>query len=200
MKKIFLPALTRALNHYLKLDVDSASRLALLEGKAITIEILPFHFTFQCVFTQQQVKIKTDDLQPADTHLSGTPLPMLSVMASKNHRQRFFADDIRIEGNAEVGQLVMALFDDLHIDWEDQLSHYLGDVSAYQVGRLLRGIGKWLQDTEKCVTQDVNEFIHEEALWFPTRVALDDFFHDVDTLREEVDRIEAKINSYKGCC
>ena len=38
-----------------------------------------------------------------------------------------------------------------------------------------------------------DEFVHEEMKWLPAREALQDFFNDIDTLRMDVDRIEAKI-------
>ena len=114
---------------------------------------------------------------------------------SKDNRQRFFAEDLIIEGNAELGQHVVELFDELQIDWEEHLSRVVGDVPAYHAGRFLRGVREWLGQTDKNFSQNVSEFVHEEAEWFPAREALNDFFSDIDTLRMDVDRAEARINS-----
>lgn len=195
MKKIFLSYLTKAINHYLGLDSESKPRLKKLQGKTITVELLPLHFTFQCVFTENHVNIKADELQTADTKICGTPLQMLSVMVAKDERQRFFAEDLIIEGDAEVGQQAVELFDELNIDWEEYFSRVVGDVPAYHAGRFMRGMRAWLQRTEKNFAQDINEFVHEEMGWLPAREALQDFFHDIDTLRMDVDRMEVTIKN-----
>ena len=42
----FLPSLSKAINAYLALDPESKHRLHDLQGKTITVELLPFHFIF----------------------------------------------------------------------------------------------------------------------------------------------------------
>ena len=41
--------------------------------------------------------------------------------------------------------------------------------------------------------RQVNEYVHEEAEFFPAREALQDFFQDIDTLRMDADRLEARV-------
>lgn len=190
--------LTKMINAYLQLDPESSQRLQKLQGKAITIEFLPFHFIFQCVFTDQQVDIVSDELLPTETKICGTPLQMLNVMINKENRQQFFADDLTIQGNAELGQQVIDIFDELKIDWEEHLSHIIGDVPTHHLGRFIQTIGHWLKTTEKSFSQNMNEYLHEEAEWFPTREALQDFFREIDTLREDLDRIEARIKHIRA--
>lgn len=194
MKKMLLPSLTKAINTYLELDPESTQRLQKMQGRAIAIELLPFHFTFQCVFTEKGVSIHADDSIETETQIRGTPLRMAGVMFAKEDRQRFFADDLVMEGNAAFGQQVIDLFDEMQIDWEEHFSRVVGDVSAHHIGRFVRGVSSWLSNTEKSFTQDINEYVHEEAELFPANEALKDFFRDIDTLRMDVDRVEARIN------
>jgi len=194
MKTRFLTAFSETINAYLGLDPESKRRLQKLQGKAITIELLPFHFIFQCEFTSDGVKIHTDELLHTHAQLCCTPLQMLGMMLAKDNRHRFFADDLSIEGDAELGQHVVELFDELHIDWEEYLSHVTGDVSAHHISRFVNNVKDWLTQTEHSFTQNINEYIHEEANWLPVNEALQDFFSEVDRLRMDIDRIEAKIN------
>lgn len=193
MKNFFLSSLTNAINRILNLDPDSAHRLKKLQGKTISIELLPFHFIFHCCFNENGVIVKEGPTENADTNISGTPLQMLNVMLLKNERQRFFSEDLMMEGNAEIGQEMIRLFDELYIDWEEMLSHLVGDVSAHHVGRFVDSVTDWLTQAKKNIGQDMSEFMHEEARLFPARLALQDFFDDIDALRMDVDRIEAKI-------
>lgn len=198
MSNLLLTPISKALNTYLNLDPESKLRLRELYGKAITIELLPFHFVFQCQFDEEGVKVQPDETIMTDTKITGTPLQMLGVMVSKDNRQHFFAEDVTITGNAELGQQVIALFDELYIDWEDYLSRFIGDVPAYHFGKLVRNIKEKVISAESKMSENINEYIHEEINWFPSREALIDLFNDIDTFRMDVDRIEAKIKEIQS--
>jgi len=197
MNKFFLASLTKSINAYLDLDPESRQRLKKLQGKAITIELLPLKFIFQFMFSDNGVKLEADELHPADTKIRGTPLQMLAVAMTRDNRHRFFAEDLIIEGNAELGQQVIELFDDLNIDWEDSLSRFIGDIPAYHASRIVRKVNAWLGEVETTLTQNMNEYIHEEAQWLPAREALQDFFSEIDSLRMDVDRMEARISNLR---
>jgi ubiquinone biosynthesis protein UbiJ len=195
MNMLFLPALSKAVNTALALDPESGQRLKKLQGKVITIEFLPVRFTFQCVFTAAGIEIQKEQQLASEAVIRGTPLQMLGAMLSKDNRQRFFAEDLIIEGNAELAQQVVDLFDEMEIDWEEQISRVVGDVPAYHAGRLLRGATQWLRKTTDSLSENVNEYVHEEARWVPAREALQDYFNDIDALRMDVDRAEARIQN-----
>jgi ubiquinone biosynthesis protein UbiJ len=195
MNMLFLPALSKAVNTALALDPESDQRLKKLQGKVITIEFLPVHFTFQCVFTSAGIEIQKEQQLASEAVIRGTPLQMLGAMLSKDNRQRFFAEDLIIEGNAELAQQVVNLFDEMEIDWEEQISRVVGDVPAYHAGRLLRGAKQWLRKATDSLSENVNEYVHEEARWVPAREALQDYFNDIDALRMDVDRAEARLQN-----
>ena len=197
MKNAILPLLTKALNAYLALDPESKHRLKELKGHTVTIELLPFHFEFQCVFTAHGVELHTEENLAAETILRGTPLQLAGAMLCKENRQQFFADDVVIEGNAEIGMQVVDLFDSLHIDWEDYFAQVAGDVPAYHVSRFLRGVKNWLKQADDSFSENVSEYVREEAEWVPSREALQDFFHDIDTVRMDVDRMDARIQQLR---
>jgi ubiquinone biosynthesis accessory factor UbiJ len=193
LKKHFLSTCSHGINAYLGLDPESKHRLQHLAGKAITIELLPFHFIFQCIFTTDGVELKPDTSHPAETTLRGTPLQLAGAMLLKNQRHRFFADDLVMEGNAEIGLEVIDLFDAIHIDWEEYASLCIGDAPAYHVSHFVKRFKNFLQSANTSLFNNVTEYAQEEALWLPSEEALADFFNDIDTLRMDVDRAEARV-------
>lgn len=186
------------INSTLQLDPASKERLAKLNNKIISIELLPFHFIFYCVFTENGVTIETDSIDAVATSIRGTPLQLFGMLFNKDQRQRFFAEDVVITGDAELGQQVINLLDELHIDWEDYLSIFIGDIPAHHASRFARGIAAWVKQTKNTFTQDINDYIHEEIKWFPAREALQDFFTEVDNLRMDVDRLAARVLKNEG--
>jgi len=129
----------------------------------------------------------------ADTVISGTPLRLLQMSFSGEKRHGFFSDDVTIIGDLELGQQVMDLFDQMEIAWEEYLSQWVGDVPAYHVGRFARRIKKISHQARETLLQNIDEYIHEEAEFFPSSEALQDFFHDIDELRMDADRVDARI-------
>lgn len=199
LQKIFIHAIESALNTYFSLDPESATRIQKMQGKVVTVELLKIQLTFHLIFTDSKIEFKTGALESvhSDTIIKGTPLRLLQMALSKQSRQPFFSDDVSIQGNLELGQAAIDLFDHLEIDWEAFLSKWIGDVSAHHLGRLSQRIKAWSEQTRETFTQNVNEYIHEEVDFFPTREALNDYFHDVDTLRMDTDRLAAKIGYLK---
>lgn len=198
MKQFLTDILQKALNHYLALDPESKTRLLELEGKIVTLELLGLGLTVQLFFADHKIKISCDELLTPDTYIKGTPLTLLRMTLTEGDRKHFFAEDVSIEGNLDLGQKVIDLFDHIEIDWEEYLSKWVGDVSAHQIGRFAERAISFSKRLHETLLQNVNEYVHEEADLFPSQEASQDFFADVDVLRMDVDRAEARVASLKS--
>jgi len=198
MKKWLAATLEKALNRYFSLDPESAKNLQKLQGKIVTIELLGIGLTLQMVFSATGVQLKADDFSEPDTLIQGGPISLLHIALARDKRKNLFAENATITGDLDFGQDVMALFDDLEIDWEEHLSHWIGDVPAHQTGRVIRGVKNLSERVRRTMTQNVNEYVHEEIDLFPPSEALRDFFQAVDELRMEVDRINALFQTLRS--
>ena len=101
---------------------------------------------------------------------------------------------VHIQGDAEVAQAFSELLRAAQPDLEEELSRVIGDVGAHQVGNAARaalGFGRRAIDT---LTQNVAEYLTEEGRDLPTRIEADEFCADVDTLRDDVARLEARLS------
>ena len=183
-----------AINRYLALDPESKNRISALQGKIAAIELKGIALTFQLVFNAGSIQMEWDQFSIPDITIKGTPLNFLHMSIAKNQRARFFAEeDIIVEGNMELAQHVLAVFDELEIDWEEFFSRYIGDVPSHQAGRFLRHMKDFTRRVAQTLSRNTNEYIHEEVDLFPAHEALRDFFQDVDALRMDTDRLEARI-------
>ena len=87
--------------------------------------------------------------------------------------------------------------DEQEIDWEEYLSHFVGDIIAHQVGNCVRSFVDWNQQTAATMRQNMTEYLQEEIRYFPPREECQDFFNDVDEFRSDIDRMEARIQRLK---
>jgi ubiquinone biosynthesis protein UbiJ len=193
MKKMILSSLSKSINTCLHLDPESKERIKPLHGKTIGIEFLPLHFSLLCTFNENGIQLLSDEIMDVETTIRGTPLQMAGVMIDKKNRQRFFADDLSMEGNAELGQQVVELFDRLQIDWEEYLSRIVGDIPAHHAGRLVSKFKGWLTDSGNDFCEDLGDYLQEETKYLPSRESLNDFFSEIDLVRMDVDRMEARV-------
>ena len=79
-------------------------------------------------------------------------------------------------------------------DFEEELSSVVGDAAAHGVGEFMRGIGRWGREAGSTMQQNVGEYLQEESRAVPARHEVEVFRQDVRTLRDDVARLEARLN------
>ncbi len=191
--------LSVALNHYLALDPDSSKRLLRLNNKVIAITLLPFSCTLQCHILDEAMTISRKITLTPDVTITGTPLALLGVSLNKSQRHRFFADGVTMTGDSLVAEQFIQLLDQLDIDWEEKLSHFIGDIPAHHIGKWFGACRQWVKQSVDSMQQNIRDYVQEEKNWLPTREALQDFYQDVDALVFDVDRLVAKVERITSC-
>lgn len=194
MLSFALPAIEKILNHYLKLDPETKTRLAVLDKKVILLQLEPIALKIYWLFTPDSVFLVNAYEGPVDVTLKGSILDFLRFGVNMNDQHAAFTGNISTTGNLDTAQDFKELFANLEIDWEEQLSHVTGDVVAHQIGNVFRAIKNWAQQSRNTLQRDITEYIQEEARWLPPREELQHFFMDVDKLRDDVERLELRIN------
>lgn len=130
---------------------------------------------------------------PPDATIIGGPFSLLALSgpAPEAVLQR---GDVRIDGDAELAQKFRELFLLLRPDLEEELSLVLGDVPAHQLGRLARGALGWTRKAASTTVRNVAEYLGHERRDLVSRSEAEQFLQGVDTLREDVDRLAARID------
>ena len=100
---------------------------------------------------------------------------------------------VHIEGDAEVAQTFSELLKHARPDLEEELSKVIGDVAAHQIGNAARSVFAFGRRAADTFTQNVAEYLQEEGRDLPSRTEAEEFVAGVDKLRDDVDRLEAKL-------
>jgi ubiquinone biosynthesis protein UbiJ len=199
LKEPLLKALNAALETYLHADPHSKDRLRKLQGKAFALTLNPFHFTLYGECSEQSIVLSTDAPANVQTTITGTPLQLAALALTKSDaRHRFFADDITLDGNAEFAQQLMHVFDALSIDWEEILSHCLGDGPAYRLSQAVAFAKNSLKHSIKSFIRNTDDYLHDECELAPHPFALEDFMNDVDELSMNTERLSARIHHFSA--
>ncbi len=129
---------------------------------------------------------------PADVTLSGTPLSLLALQREEP-AVVIRRGDVTLQGDGETGARFQELLQLLKPDLEEGLSRLLGDIPAHGVGAWLRRSLDWGRDTLNTQAANAGEFLAHESRVLVPRAEARQFIEDVDTLREQVDRVAARV-------
>jgi len=188
-----LSGLEFTLNQYLRLDPDTLDRLAPLTGKVIAIEITGFDAVLHLLPGSGGIQVRGDFPEAPDTILRGSALGLFRLGIAADGSDALFQHDVEISGDVGLGQEFKAILQGIDIDWEEELSHLVGDVAAHQAGNLARGVGAWGRQSLRTLELDIGEYLHEEARLLPQRDEIETFAAEVDGLRSDVDRAEQRV-------
>ncbi len=200
-------AMESTINAYLALDPQVQKKLAGLQGRVIAMELESSPrarlLTLYMLPGKNGIELLTQYAGEPDTTLSGTPLALAKMsLAPKfeaanldcpNASEVMFSGDVVIRGDVELGQRFRRVLDEMDFDWEEQLSHLTGDIIAHKAGNVLREVGQWWQQAISTLGHDATEFMQQETELLPEADELSQFMHEVDVLRADLDRLEARI-------
>jgi ubiquinone biosynthesis protein UbiJ len=163
-----------------------------LDGRvmSLTVEGTPLAFFFRADGGRLAITSRHDGT--TDASLSGTPIALLAL-AGPRAEGALRKGGVRIEGDAEVAQKFRDLLEEAQPDFEEELARVLGDVAARRVANVARGLIDWGRKAAGSFSGSAVEYLQEEGRDVPTRVEVDEFLEGVDRLRDDTERMEARL-------
>jgi ubiquinone biosynthesis protein UbiJ len=197
LPQIFIATLENAINQYLSMDPEALSRFADMEGRVIAIHIIGINQSLYLFPGADGIMVLSEFDGEPDTTISGTPLALARLGVTDDAAAVLFSGEVKISGDTRLGNNFKKILAAIHIDWEEQLSTYVGDVLAHQLGNVARDFSQWFSRSSDALQKDVGEFLQEESRLLVTNAELDKFISDVDLFREALDRLDARISRIK---
>jgi ubiquinone biosynthesis accessory factor UbiJ len=185
-----LSGFANLLNRGLPRSPRARALCAELADKSIAVEIRGFA---RLRITSDGLTLAvTADEGAADATLSGGPLALARLAAAPT--QASLQDGAAtISGDAESAQKFQELLQLLRPDFEEELSLVTGDVAAHQLARLARGGERFARRAARTTLANLAEYLGHERGDLVPRNEGDEFLRGVDTLREDVDRLQARL-------
>ena len=174
-------------------DSNEAQRLCQqLDGRALSLDVKGTSLKFYLAVRKGSIALDTRHEGTTDANLTATPVALLALAGSGAERG-LRGGAVHIEGDAEIAQNFRSLLTQVQPDFEEELSRVIGDVAAHQLANFARGFLDWGRRATESMAGNVAEYLQEEGRDVPTRVEVDEFLEAVDRLREDTDRLEARL-------
>ncbi|CRI64444.1 Sterol-binding domain protein [Thiocapsa sp. KS1] len=188
-----LAVVEQALNRYIELDPEGAAAFAAMEGRIIGIELTGFGTRVTIIPSERRLQLFGGyDAEP-DCLIRGTPLALARMSMAERKETQIIQGEVEILGDTSLAQAFNRAIAGLDVDWEEQLARIIGDPFAHQVGNQARAAAQWARKTSASLTADLQEYLQEEARLTPTRYEIEAFLAQVDILRDDIERAEARM-------
>jgi len=187
------PLATEIGNRLLASDPTTLGRLASLDGKVIALE---FEGTDLCLYMLPNaggIRLREDWDGEVDVHMIGRPAELLKMGLAARSPVTPGRIKLRIDGDLHVGQEFKRILDDLDIDWDGLLARVIGDTAAYHTGRLVREMARQLREGARNLGREGSEYLLNEAELLAPRRRVREHLDAVDRLRQDVDRLAARV-------
>lgn len=189
---MLLQPLEALLNRNVAASSAARSLCRKLDRKVLALQVTGVPLNLYLCAEGERIKLNSSNPGAVDATLSGSPLSFLR-MAGPQPEAALRSGAVHIQGDAEVAQAFSELLIAAQPDLEEELAQVIGDVPAHQIGNLVRGTLRFGRHAADTMAQNVAEFLQEERRDLPSRTEAEEYLTEVDRLRDDVERLEARL-------
>jgi len=190
--------LERVLGRWFLGSDSSRAELRALTGRTIAVRIEPPGLTTYLLPTPEGLQIQMESGARPDAILTGSLQAFARLGIGRSPHQALAAREIRIDGNTEVADALRKTFSGASREWRERISALLGPIVAGHVAGAADAAQAWAERTATTLREDVTEFLQEEVREIPAPAEGDAFLSGVDRLREDCDRLEARVTRLRN--
>ena len=183
----------RLIEGVLDLDPEARDAVTRLSGKVVDLDVTGAG-ALRLRIDGERVHVgPRDDAVDADVTIRGAPLSLLRFLLADDRETLILGNAVSLHGDIALATRLQQIAAAMDVDVEEGLAQRFGDIPAHELMRRLRGLGGWMRAAGISLLADVSEYLRYEAAWTPRRADAERFAHAVDDLRDDVDRLEARV-------
>lgn len=184
---MFTPAVSISINHLLRSNSWAQERLKPFAGKTARFECPPFMLALTVM--QNGEVAATVAPTAADVTIAMSPGLMLRVLA----RDETAWTDIKISGDTGFATAINHVWRNLRWDAEEDLSRVFGDITAHRMAQSGRTLERWGRQSADNLLHALAEYWTEEQPLIAGKHEVEQFNREVDALRDDLARIEKRL-------
>ncbi|OHC29087.1 MAG: sterol-binding protein, partial [Pseudomonadales bacterium RIFCSPLOWO2_12_59_9] len=181
------------LNRLLRMDSTALPRLASLSGKVIAIDGQSPALQLFILPSSEGLQLASQWLAPTDCSLCASPANLLQLALAKDKTAVLHRPQVSLSGDSAVLLELVAVLQDLELDWEYELSRWLGPVASQLLGGHLRSRARWGTQSFASLRQDLADYLSEESRSLVGQREAEARFAELDRLKLDLDRLDARV-------
>lgn len=182
----------KVLNRNIQATTPARELCRQLSGTVVAIRVRNTALTAWFIVHDDSLELATESDREPDVSISGSILTLAS-MAGESGLKSIRAGSLELTGDPVLADDFQRLLSYARPDIEEELSGIVGDAAAHRIGEIARSVGNWSRDARETMGENIREYLQEESRDLPSRYEVERFTANVNTLRDDVDRLEARI-------
>jgi ubiquinone biosynthesis protein UbiJ len=180
------------LNQALHLDPFSLEALGKLSGKIIRFELSGIELNLTLFPDEQGIVVFSDYEGEVDVCIAGAPFTLLRLL---RQRDVILSDEleITIKGEVSIAQNLLLILQGLNIDWEGLLAKRLGNVPAHKLSAVFHWGQNSVDKQFHTFQHKLSKSLQEKTGYLPSRAEIGIFSRAVDTLHDDLERLEQRV-------
>jgi len=188
-----LRPVARILNRNIAESTPARELCEQLSGAVVAIRVRNTALAAFFIVADDALDVVSTTSQEPDVVITGSLLT-LAGMAGNSGAAAIRAGSLDLTGDASLAAQFQRLLLLARPDMEEELSNLVGDLAAHRLGEFARGVGRWSRAARSTMSANIREYLQEESRDTPSRYEVEKFGAAVNTLRDDVDRVEARLN------
>lgn len=187
-------ALEVALNRALALDPETRESLGVLDGRRVALHLSSPPLALQIRVADGRLEVgPVDAADAADLSVRSTLGGLLGQLPFLRNDDAPPVGQLRLEGDAELAQRLQRLAGRFDPDWQQPFARVFGDVLGVQIANALAAGLRQARVVAGELAGSAAEYVTEESRDVVPRAELDAFFDDVDAMRDDTERLVARV-------
>lgn len=178
------------LNHLLHGAPWARERLQAWAGNSVCVELFPFALKLSVTVDGVFAVADASARATASIQLSPFQAARLALKDPAAFRT------VTIDGDAQFAAVLGSVLRELAWDAEADLARVVGDMAAYRIVRGARSVQNWQHDAADSARQTLIEYATEERPLLVKRRHVASFIAEVDAVRDDVVRLEKRLQLF----
>jgi ubiquinone biosynthesis protein UbiJ len=181
------------LNRVLAMDGTALPRLARLRGRIIAVDCQAPALSLFVLADGEGLRLAAHWAGAVDCRLRAPAASLLRLATTKDKSAVLHAPEVELDGDSGVLLDLAGILQDLELDWEYELSRWLGPVASQLLGSHLRSRVNWTGQTFESLRLNLADYLSEESRSLVGQREADAHFAELDRLKLALDRLDARI-------
>lgn len=193
LTQALLAAVERGLNRVLALDSTALPRLARLNGRVIAVQAQSPSLELFILADGQGLRLAGQWAGAVDCTLHAPASALLRLALARDKQAVLHEPEVELDGDSGALMELAGVLQDLELDWEYELSRWLGPVPTALLAGHLRSRAGWTRKNLHSLQLSLADYLSEESRTLVGRREADARFAELDDLKLSLDRLDARI-------
>ncbi|MBB3102889.1 ubiquinone biosynthesis accessory factor UbiJ [Azomonas macrocytogenes] len=183
----------QGVNAALRMDPAALPHLATISGLIVEIECTTPPWKLFVQVGDTGLRLAAHWEAEADVHLRTSARSLLHLALTRDKLAVLQGREVTLQGNRQALFELAAVLQNLELDWEYELSRWLGPLGGQLLGSSFKGQREWIGQSIASLYQMLADYLNEETRALVGQAEAQARFAELDDMNATLSRLEARI-------